>query len=287
MANLCKAFIPFKDIEKMEIYINKSPWKTVAQIKAATGADYIINGTLYNMSTGEAVCNLKANGKVYCAPPYQVEGYAWDQGSDFKMVLLPNLTISADIPQKNYIACTNLIIGGKPIANPCNDPARQGTRGRTAIGIKGDCLALYCAKNGTSAARNPVKLRDDLYADGWDSAVMLDGGNSAQCDFLGETVTSSRKVPHLILVYLKPSAKPAEKCPYSEPTKNVKMNTSGTSAKWVQWHLNKIDKAGLVVDGIFGKLSVAALKKFQANNGLVADGICGKLTRAKMKELIK
>ena len=277
MANLCKALIPFKDIEKIEIYINKSPWKTLAAIKKATGADYIINGTLYNMTTGEVVCHLKADGKVICSPDYGVEGYAWSTPSDFAMTVLPNLSIDKDIAQNNYIACDTLV----PTLNPYISSSRMGKRGRTAIGIKGDCLGLYCAKNGTTAARTPAQLRNDLIAEGWDSAILLDGGNSSQCDFLGETVTSTRKVAHLILVYLKKSAKP--ECPYVEPTVNIKNGSRGDGAKWVQWMLNKAINAGLVVDGVFGKLSVAALKKFQADNGLVADGICGKLTRTELK----
>ena len=277
MADLCKALIPFKDIEKIEIYINKSPWKTLAAIKQATGADYILNGTLYNMSNGEAVCHLKSDGKVYCAPEYGSVGYAWNTPDDFAITSLPNLSAQPDIPYKNYIACDELV----PTLNPYISSSRLSKRGRSAIGIKGDCLGLYCAKNGTSSAITPKQLRLDLIAEGWDTAILLDGGNSSQCDFCGETVTSTRKVPHLILVYLKKSAKP--ECPYTEPTVNIKNGSRGDGTKWVQWMLNKTINAGLVVDGIFGKLSVAALKKFQADNGLVADGICGKLTREELK----
>lgn len=71
--------------------------------------------------------------------------------------------------------------------------------------------------------------------------------------------------------------------PYTEPTKNVKLNTRGNDAQWVQYALNK-KGAHLVVDGIFGTKSVDALKQFQFSHGLVADGICGSLTREKLKQ---
>lgn len=281
MANLCTAAIPLSNIERIQIYMNSDRRKTLADIKKATGADYVLNGTLYNMTTGEAVCHLKADGKLYCSPAYSVHGYAWNAPGDLGMTLLPNVPLSGDIGKRNYIACDTLILGGKPVAEPCKDPARRGKRGRTAIGTKGGCLALYCSKDGTSYARTPELLRDDLYAAGWDSAIMLDGGGSSQCDFLGNKVTSSRKVAHLILVYLKKSA-----CPYKEPTKTVKCGSVGDSARWTQWHLNKW-RPGLVVDGIFGCASVAALKEFQKTvftDPKDWDGKCGPKTRKELKK---
>ena len=71
--------------------------------------------------------------------------------------------------------------------------------------------------------------------------------------------------------------------PYNEPTKNVKLNTRGNDARWVQYALNK-KGAHLVVDGYFGNKSVDALKQFQFSRGLKADGICGEKTRAALKK---
>lgn len=195
MADHCAVTIPLKDIARIQIYIN-SPRKTLSSIKQATGADYLLNGTLYNMSTGAVNCHLKTEGRVIARPGYSVYGYAWDVGPDIAMRVLPTNTA-------NYIACTPLIIGGVKSAKPTYDPGQGGRRGRSAIGIKGDRLALYCTRDGGSMARTPEGLRDDLYAAGWDSAVMLDGGGSSQCDFAGKKITSSRKVQHLILVYLR------------------------------------------------------------------------------------
>ena len=280
MANLCTALIPFSKIERIQIYMNTNRRNTLADIKKATGADYILNGTLYDMATGSAVCHLKADGERYCSPAYAVHGYAWDAPGDFRLEILPNVPLTGDIDRQNYIACSNLIIDGVPVAEPCKDPARRGKRGRTAIGIKDGCLALYCSKDGSCAARKPEALRDDLLDAGWESAIMLDGGGSSQCDFLGDKVKSSRKVAHLILVYLKKEA-----CPYKEPTKTVKRGSCGSGAKWVQWMLNKW-RPGLAVDGIFGKDSSAALLDFQM--AVFADpddwdGKCGPRTRKALK----
>lgn len=51
--------------------------------------------------------------------------------------------------------------------------------------------------------------------------------------------------------------------------------TSATYIKWVQSSLNKIAGARLVVDGISGPLTKAAVRLFQNKRGLLADGIVG------------
>ena len=53
--------IPLEDVEKIEIYLNKSR-KALSTIISETGAAYAINGTLYKMSNGKPVCPLKSNG---------------------------------------------------------------------------------------------------------------------------------------------------------------------------------------------------------------------------------
>ena len=196
MADHCAVTIPLGDIDRIRIYINAAR-KSLSAIRAETGADYLLNGTLYNMSTFQPNCHLKAEGEVLCRPPYAVAGYAWQTGPDISMDTLP------DDGQRNYIACTPLIVSGAPLNPLTYDVGQGGERGRSAIGIKDGRLALYCTRDGGSMARTPEQLRDDLAAAGWDSAVMLDGGGSSQCDFAGQTVTSSRAVHDLILVYLK------------------------------------------------------------------------------------
>ena len=196
MADHCAVTIPAASIDRIRLYINTAR-KSLAAIRAETGADYLLNGTLYDMASYLPVCHLKADGEVLCRPAYSVSGYAWDQGEDIAMVTLP------DGARQNYIACTPLIVDGKKVEELTYDPGQGGTRGRSAMGIKDGRLALYCTRDGGTMARTPEQLRDDLFAAGWGSAIMLDGGGSSQCDFAGQRVESSRAVHDLILVYLK------------------------------------------------------------------------------------
>ena len=198
MADHLAVTIPISNIQRIQIYVNTAR-RSLSEIQGETGADYIINGTLFNMSTFEPNCHLRVDGRTICTPAYDVAGYAWNDGPDISIDTLPDPT------QRNYIACTPLVLDGKPIANLTYDPGQGGKRGRTAIGIKEDRLALYCTRDGGTMTRTPEALRDDLAAAGWESAVMLDGGGSSQCYFKGDTIKATRVVHDLILVYLKGS----------------------------------------------------------------------------------
>ena len=196
MADHLAVTIPLSNIQKIQIYVNTAK-RSLSAIQAETGADYIINGTLYNMRTFEPNCHLKADGEVLCKPNYSVAGYAWNDGPDISIDTLPDPT------QRNYIACTPLVVAGRALPELTYDSGQGGKRGRTAMGIKGDRLALYCTRDGGTMERTPETLRDDLAAADWESAVMLDGGGSSQCWFRGQTIKSTRAVHDLILVYLK------------------------------------------------------------------------------------
>ena len=70
------------------------------------------------------------------------------------------------------------------------------------MGLKGGALCLYYTDSG----RTPEELQAELLALGWESAVMLDGGGSSQCDLAGKRIVSNRKVHNLILVYTRKRA---------------------------------------------------------------------------------
>lgn len=270
MSNPCAVTVPLDKIARIEIYVNRRR-KTLTRILRETGADYGLNGTLYNTRTLAVNCHLKADGEVLASPAYTVAGYAWDQGPDIRMDVLPNSA-------RSYIACTPLIVSGKALDKLTYDPGQGGKRGRSAIGLKGDRLALYCSRDGSGAARTPEALRDDLARAGWDSAMMLDSGGSSQCDFQGHRITSSRRVQHYLLIYLK-----REGCPYPEPTVNIRWGSTGSGAAWVQWQLRR-HGAAIEVDGKFFDESDKALRAFQRSRGLGVDGICGPATRAALRK---
>ena len=205
-------YIPLSSVERMELRITNCR-KTLAQVKSETGADYVLNGGMWNPD-GSACPLLKVGGVMRSGTPWRAMGYAWDKGPDIHMT-------SEYGGADNFIAVTAIIASGKPVDKPSYGSAQGGKRGRSAIGLRGGSLALYCSGDGTGDVTTPEELRDELAGLGWASAVMLDGGGSSQCDFGGERITASRKVHNWICVYLKQ----AEQTPPEEEDKPMSKYT--------------------------------------------------------------
>ena len=266
--------------KKMSVYVANGKL-TCAQVRKKTGCDICINGTLYNMKNYAPVCDVKIDGKIMSNDECTYLGYGWNNGDARAAATLSSEMYKLD----NFISCVMMVYNGAA-TQMYYGSALDGKRGRTAFGYDKDGnMIIYVSKDRTSDACNPKQLQAKFLSYGCVDAIMLDGGGSSQFDSDEGKVTSSRKVANYICIWVEDDGK--EKCPYKEPTSNVRKNTRGTGAKWVQWYLNKTMNAGLDVDGIFGKLSVAALIEFQTNNGLDVDGICGKKTRVTLKERYK
>lgn len=206
--------IPFNDIDRIEIYQNVWNRKTrkrlpLSTIMKKTGADYGINGNLYNMRDGKPVCPLKYDGEVLFHGKYSYRGYVWDnfETNSFHLDIVPTDRWS------NYIACSNIVMNGKELSKPIYNVAQGGRRGRTAIGTKlvngHRRLCLYASKDGSTAKKTPEQLATLLHNYGWQDAVMLDCGGSSQGYFKKEKrqVYSSRRTAHYILIYLKKGRK--------------------------------------------------------------------------------
>ena len=187
-------YVPLSSVERIELRVTNCR-KTLSQVKAETKAHYVLNGGMWNPD-GSACPLLKVGGVMRSGTPWRAMGYAWDKGPDIHMT-------SEYGGADNFIAVTAIIASGKPVDKPSYGSAQGGKRGRSAIGLRGGSLALYCSGDGTRDAATTETLRDELAGLGWSSAVMLDGGGSSQCDFGGERITASRKVHNWICVYLK------------------------------------------------------------------------------------
>ena len=205
-------YVPLSSVERIELRVTNCR-KTLSQVKAETKAHYVLNGGMWNPD-GTPCPLLKVGGVMLSGTPWRAMGYAWDKGPDIRMT-------SEHEGADNFIAVTAIIASGKPVDKPSYGSAQGGKRGRSAIGLRGGSLALYCSGDGTGDAATPETLRDELAGLGWASAVMLDGGGSSQCDFGGERITASRKVHNWICVYLKQ----AEQTPPEEEDKPMSKHT--------------------------------------------------------------
>lgn len=196
------AALPLSWVERIAIVVTRGT-KTLAQVAAEARSAhpdcevYVLNGGVYYGA--KAVMHLRSDGYTYAEDPYSYWGYAWDVGPDIAMGLVP-------CGKANYINCVELIRQGTPNPKPRYNPDMGGTRGRTAMGIKDGYLMLYVSGDGTADAKSPEELRNELAGLGWESALMLDGGVSSQCDFNGAKIYSGRKVHNYIVVYVRREA---------------------------------------------------------------------------------
>ena len=187
------AIIPLERIKRIAIILGQG--KSLTQIKGS--ADYVINGGFYSMTTGKAVGHLKVDGKVLSKEAWNCWGFRWDHGADIRMDVVP------DSGGANYISGTGLLTRDLGKDSKLSYPGEQGgVRGRSAIGISGDSLVLYCTGDGTKDGKNPEGVRDELVSLGCDRAIMLDSGGSSQCSFPDGNINSIRRVHNYIAVWL-------------------------------------------------------------------------------------
>lgn len=197
------AVIPLAEISRLEIVVSGCR-ETMAQIKGRTGADLLLNGGMWN-ADGTPCRGLKVAGELLSATPWgDLPGYGWDGPGGLRQTLDWQSV-------ENYIAVSPLIVDGAPLEPIPYDSAQGGRRPRSAMGIMGGSLLLYCADDPIA----PEELRDELAALGCASAMMLDCGGSSQCDFDGATITAERRVHNWIAVWRK---KEAAEPPESEET---------------------------------------------------------------------
>lgn len=201
------ASIPLADIERIAIVTGNG--RSMAQVKG--DADYICNAGFYDMTTGRPVGHLKADGAVLAKEAWGCWGFAWNR-ADIKMAALPAAA-------KNYISGVEMLSPMIGIHDAMHyRPEVGGSRPRTAIALTVDKLLLYCADSPTT----PEGLRETLYKLGAETALMLDGGGSSQCDFAGQKISSSRRVHNYLAVWLrKKEDKPVSKTVCLDPGHGV------------------------------------------------------------------
>ena len=189
--------VPLSSISKLQIYINSGK-KGLSAIKKETGADYVMNGGLFNPDW-TACPLLKADGVMQSKTTWRAYGFGWNRPEDISLRLdYENVS--------NFISCVCLLRGGKREKISVTS-ALDGARQRSAIGLMGDKLVLYCTDEGTT----PGALQRELEKLGCTDAVMLDGGGSSQCDFNGKQIKAARVVHNLLLVYTKKTGEAPEK----------------------------------------------------------------------------
>ena len=178
--------------------------RSMEQVKAACGCQYILNSWFYDTITGRPVGNLKIDGTVKAAAGWNGWGLTWDKGADIRLDILP------DNGGASYLSGVELLTPtrgpGKALSY---SPEYEGTRGRSAVLLAGAREILYCSGDGTRDAKTPEALRDELVSIGcrYDQAANLralglDAGSSSNCDFGdGQRISNGKRVKGYLCIW--------------------------------------------------------------------------------------
>lgn len=232
--------------------------RSMEQVKAACGCQYIINSWFYDTTTGKAVGNLKINGSVKASAGWNGWGLTWDKGADIRLDIVP------DNGGASYLSGVELLTPtrgpGKALSY---SPEYGGTRGRSAVLLAGARVILYCSGDGTADAKTPEGLRDELVSIGcrYDQAANLralglDAGSSSNCDFGdGQRISNGKRVKGYLCIWTKQEDKPMSKhtvCldPGHGPG-NVNGSPDGTYKEWeFTWDMAQRVKPLLEAQGV-------------------------------------
>jgi peptidoglycan hydrolase-like protein with peptidoglycan-binding domain len=188
-----------------------------------------------------------------------------------------NPDIAANIALAMTIACNNPNIGYNQARRL--DIIKAGTHATQPTSCDCSSLVRQCVREsgievGNFTTANEAQV---LVATGKFTMLTYKTGTPL---YLGDILVTCKK-GHTVVVT---SGNTRSQNAIATPT--VKMGSKGDNARLLQHDLNQCG-ATLEEDGIFGKLSTAALVRWQHANGLTADGIYGKKSEAKMKEILQ
>lgn len=240
--------------------------RSMEQVKAACGCQYIINSWFYDTGTGKAVGNLKIDGVVKADAGWNGWGLTWDKGADIRLDIVP------DNGGASYLSGVELLTPtrgpGKALSY---SPEYGGTRGRSAVLLAGARVILYCSGDGTADAKTPEALRDELVTIGcrYDQAANLralglDAGSSSNCDFgAGQRISNGKRVKGYLCIWTteggqeppeqedKPMSKHTVCLDPGHGPGNVNGSPDGTYKEWeFTWDMSQRIKPLLEAQGV-------------------------------------
>ena len=228
---------------------------------------------------GKATGGKAGDQKQKSTPDYKGEVSMqnfYDVGKWGYVVRAKDINVAAKIALAMTIACNNPNIGYNQARRL--DIIKAGTHATQPTSCDCSSLVRQCVREsgievGNFTTANEVSV---LMATGQFEKIAYTKGTQL---YLGDILVTKTK-GHTVIV-----TSGATRSQNAIATPTVKMGSKGDNARLLQHNLNQCG-ATLEEDGIFGKLSTAALVRWQYANKLTADGIYGPKSYAKMKEVL-
>lgn len=185
------ARIPKGEIARAALYVNDKR-KTMAQIKAELGCQYLLNAGLFDLNTFRPMNLLVKDGKTLSASRGKF-GYSL-QGASVAFSYENNVGFS------DHVSGYPCLVRNGALENAPDPAGLSGKRARSAVGLTPDALILRAVDGGFTLSM----LAADMKSRGCANAVNLDGGGSTQCSFPNGSITSSRIVHNYLAIWTKP-----------------------------------------------------------------------------------
>jgi hypothetical protein len=192
-----------------------------------------------------------------------------------------NPEVASNIALAMTIACNNPNIGYNQARRL--DIIKDGTHSQKPTSCDCSSLVRQCVREAGIAVGNFTTANEAQVLVATGQFTMLTYTKDTPL-FLGDILVTCKK-GHTVVV-----TSGATRSQNAIATPTVKMGSKGDNARLLQHNLNQCGFCGgyqLEEDGIFGKLSTAALVRWQYANKLTADGIYGNKSYNKMKEILQ
>lgn len=185
--------IPFADLARCECFV--APRPTTAQaVQAQTGADLVINTSIFDLLSGEILSRIVAGGKAYgtkAAP-------AW--GIGFLDDGCPVRTWDNGIGCAHYLGPYSYAVVDGQVRDGLGDKVK---RGRMLVGLTADALVVLGFDDADPSACSTETACKGMLGRGCVFAVNLDGGASVQYSGIYGSCAGGRKVPAFLCIHLK------------------------------------------------------------------------------------
>lgn len=203
------------DIEKIDFYVVPNDGReNINQVFAKFQPDYIINGSMYDMSSGKTCADAIDEGKLVGGGNWSDKGIGIKNNKDLSWT---TTAVARKDGTRDFIgSAPTLVIDSKINMDTkgLNSSFYASKKIRSFIGFNDTELLIGCSDSTISCSN----LAQQLIDSGAKYALNLDGGGSSSCGKMNYSTgkmtllnkpTETRKNANWILIYLKPEVKPA------------------------------------------------------------------------------
>ena len=162
--------IPYTELARCECFVADKP-TTAQAVQAQTGADLVINASIFNLRSGKILSRIVADGRVYGTKAAPAWGIGFPDGG------APVRTWDNGIGCQHYLGPYSYAVVDGEIRDGLNDSAR---RGRMLVGLTADSLVVLGFDDADPSACSTGTACRGMLGRGCVFAVNLDGGASVQ-----------------------------------------------------------------------------------------------------------